>query len=158
MVQPINYKTNYCVNYPICESGSSNNISSPAIVKNEPTNFGGNIQYPPQYIFTSDIIKLKEMLEKKQLFFHPLFAPKKSAQDTILKKFDPSTRKRERDKKIENELEHIAQPIRKRTEYNTKQLKAAGVKEADIKKYLTIDGHVTDAGKKILREKGKSYK
>jgi hypothetical protein len=74
-----------------------------------------------------------------------------------IKKFSPGTRDEVRKKTIEKEKNHISSPVTKRTEYNTKQLRSAGVSERDVKKYLTIDGHVNDAGKKILREHGKSY-
>lgn len=75
-----------------------------------------------------------------------------------ISKFCPDTKEKERNKIIEEEKKHIAQVVRKRTEYNTNQLRSAGVAEKDIKKYLTIDGHVNFEGKKILKEHGKSYK
>ena len=85
-----------------------------------------------------------------------------SAKDKLLKteikSFCPDTIANTRRTKIEKEKNHIAKPITERTAYNTKQLKAAGVKDNDIKRYLTYDGHVNDAGKKILKEHGKSYK
>ena len=59
---------------------------------------------------------------------------------------------------LEEERKHLSQLTRERTEYNTRQLKSAGVKDADVKKYLKTDGHVTEEGKRLLREKGKSYK
>ncbi len=74
-----------------------------------------------------------------------------------IKKFCPDTKESTRKKIIEKEKNHIAQTVTKRTEYNTRQLKAAGVPESDVKKYLTYDGHVNTEGKRILREKGKSY-
>ena len=70
----------------------------------------------------------------------------------------PPIRTKDRNKLITNEQSHLAQPVTKRTEYNTKQLKDAGVKDSDVEKYLKSDGHVTDDGKKILREKNKSFK
>ena len=87
-----------------------------------------------------------------------------SAKDKILannsemKKYCVSTREATRNEKIQKEKEHIAKPITERTAYNTKQLKAAGVKDSEVKKYLTYDGHVNSDGKKILKEHGKSYK
>ena len=74
-----------------------------------------------------------------------------------IKKFSPGTRDEARKKTIEKEKNHLSNPVTKRTEYNTRQLRSAGVSERDVKKYLTLDGHVNEAGKKILREKGKSY-
>ena len=83
---------------------------------------------------------------------------KKVFYDNKIQSFAPSTRETMRDKEIEKEKNHLSRPIEERTKYNTQQLKAAGVSERDVKKYLTYDGHVTMEGKKILREKGKSYK
>lgn len=80
------------------------------------------------------------------------------ANNAEMKKFCSGTRETMRNEKIQKEKEHIAKPITDRTAYNTKQLKAAGVKDSEIKKYLTYDGHVNNEGKKILRENGKSYK
>ena len=73
-------------------------------------------------------------------------------------KYSPEKLEAIRDGKIEKEKNHIASPVGERTAYNTKQLKACGVKNKDIIKYLTYDGHVTDAGKKILKEHGKLYR
>ena len=85
-----------------------------------------------------------------------------SAKEKILnsemKKYCAGTRETMRNEKIQKEQEHIAKPVTSRTVYNTKQLKACGVKDNDIKKYLTYDGHVNFEGKKILKEHGKSYK
>lgn len=75
-----------------------------------------------------------------------------------VKSLAPSTRETERNKRIEEEKKHIAQTITKRTEYNKSQLRSAGIKESDLNKYLTYDGHVNSEGKRILKEKGKSYK
>ena len=75
-----------------------------------------------------------------------------------IKEFSPGTKESARDKRIEKEKNHITKPITERTEYNTRQLRAAGVPERDVKRYLKIDGHVTEEGKRILREKGKGYK
>ena len=83
---------------------------------------------------------------------------KKIVLKDSLKKCAPGTRETMRNHKIEKEKEHIAKPISERTVYNTKQLRAAGVKDGDVNKYLTYDGHVTNEGKKILHEHGKSYK
>ena len=69
----------------------------------------------------------------------------------------PSTRETERNKRIEEEKKHLSKLVTQRTEYNTRQLRSAGVPEREIRKYLTMDGRVNDAGKRILREKGKSY-
>ena len=74
-----------------------------------------------------------------------------------IKKISPNARETERIKKIEEERKHIAQTITKRTEYNTRQLRLAGVPEREVKKYLTIDGRVNDEGKRILRDKGKKW-
>ena len=74
-----------------------------------------------------------------------------------LQSFAPGTKETMRNKTIENEKNHLSNPVTKRTEFNTKQLIAAGIPSRDVKKYLKIDGHVTDEGKRILREKGKSY-
>ncbi len=74
-----------------------------------------------------------------------------------IKKLSPDARETARNKKIDKEKNHISSPVSKRTEYNTRQLRSAGVAERDINKYLTIDGHVNSEGKRILREKGKSY-
>jgi len=70
---------------------------------------------------------------------------------------DSNTRETKRNEKIEQEKNHIAKTITKRTETNKRKLRSAGISERDVKKYLTIDGHINDAGKRILREKGISY-
>jgi len=80
------------------------------------------------------------------------------ANNAEMKKFCSGTRETMRNDKIQKEKEHIAKPITDRTAYNTKQLKAAGVKDSEVKKYLTYDGHVNNEGKRILKENGKSYK
>lgn len=72
--------------------------------------------------------------------------------------YAPGTVKKIRDGKIKKEQEHVSKPISSRTAFNTEQLKASEVKEKDIPKYLTYDGHVTNDGKKILKEHGKSWK
>lgn len=160
MVQSINLGVNY--NKKIQSINSDNvNLTMPVVLEKESTNFNGNIQQAEKKIITSDLIKVRRALDKKKLFFHPNFAPKKESDllsNTLVKKYAPGTRERERNKEILKELQHLAQPLRKRTIYNTNQLKAAGVKESDIKKYLKLDGHVTEEGKRILKEKGKSYK
>lgn len=71
---------------------------------------------------------------------------------------DSNSKKTVRDKKIEKEKGHISTPVTKRTEYNSKQLRAAGVPEREVNKYLTVDGHVNFEGQKILKEKGKLYR
>lgn len=76
----------------------------------------------------------------------------------VVHDYGPRTVKTIRNSKIDKEQEHISKPITDRTAYNSKQLKLAGVKEKDIIKYLTYDGHVTFEGKKILKAHGKSYK
>jgi len=75
-----------------------------------------------------------------------------------IKKLSSDARETARNKKINREKPHISNPVTKRTEYNTAQLRSAGISERDVKKYLTIDGHVNEEGKRILRAKGKSYR
>ena len=76
--------------------------------------------------------------------------------DNILKEFAPGTREKERNKNIEKEKNHISHLITDRTKYNTQQLKACGIRESEVYKYLKSDGRVTDEGRKILREHGKT--
>ena len=98
-----------------------------------------------------NIDKLIEMVQKTN-------SAKEKITNRNLLKYCAGTRETMRNEKIQKEQEHIAKPITSRTAYNTKQLKACGVKDNDIKKYLTYDGHVNFEGKKILKEHGKSYK
>ena len=65
--------------------------------------------------------------------------------------FAPSTRENERNKTIEKEKEHIAKAVTKRTEESKRKLRAAGVSERDLYKYLTIDGHINSQGQRIIR-------
>ena len=57
----------------------------------------------------------------------------------------------------ENENTH-SHPVTDRTNFNTEQLKKAGISDFDIKKYLKQDGYVNDDGKKLLKEKNLSFK
>lgn len=70
-----------------------------------------------------------------------------------IKAFSPSKREDERNKIIEKEKAHIAKTITKRTEESKKKLRSAGVKEGDLYKYLTIDGHINSEGKRIINGK-----
>lgn len=72
--------------------------------------------------------------------------------------YAPTRIKTIRDEKIKEEQNHISNTVTSRTAFNTKQLKCCGVKNRDIIKYLTYDGHVTDDGKKILQAHGKTYR
>ena len=75
-----------------------------------------------------------------------------------IQSLSPSARRTERTETIENEKNHISKVVTQRTAYNTNQLKKAGIPGNKVDKYLTYDGHVTDEGKRILREHGLSYK
>lgn len=68
-----------------------------------------------------------------------------------IKSLAPSTRETERNKKIEEEKKHIAKVITKRTEESKRKLRNAGVKERDLYKYLTYDGHINSEGQRIIR-------
>ena len=68
-----------------------------------------------------------------------------------IKSFAPATRENERNKTIEKEKEHIAKTVTKRTEESKRKLRAAGVSERDLYKYLTIDGHINSQGQRIIR-------
>ena len=98
-----------------------------------------------------DIDNVIEFAEKTTLL-------KNNLLNDSMKKFDSGSVARTRQTKIDKEQQHIAKPVTERTAYNTKQLRDAGVKEKDINKYLTYDGHVNFEGKKILKEHGKPYK
>ena len=74
-----------------------------------------------------------------------------------IKSLAPGTKETARNKKIEQEKFHLANTVTKRTQQNTAKLHSAGIPDRDIKKYLTIDGHLNTEGKRILREKGISY-
>ena len=67
-----------------------------------------------------------------------------------IKKYAPSKRENERNKTIEKEKEHIAKTVTKRTEESKRKLRAAGVSERDLYKYLTIDGHINSQGQRII--------
>lgn len=67
-----------------------------------------------------------------------------------IKQLCPSQRETERNKKIEQEKKHIVKTITKRTEESKRKLRAAGVKEGDLNKYLTYDGHVNSEGQRII--------
>ena len=109
---------------------------------------------PPKEKFDwLDVEKLFEFLRKKKPANQRIIIYSKQLQYMA-----PGTREQVRNGKIQQEQQHIAKPISERTAYNTKQLKSAGVKDGDIKNYLTYDGHVNNAGKEILHEHGKSYK
>lgn len=65
----------------------------------------------------------------------------------------PGTREAERIKKMQEETKHIAKLVTKRTKHNTEELKALGVKDKDINKYLKSDGRYTTEGKNIVKNK-----
>ena len=71
--------------------------------------------------------------------------------DNILGFVDSKTRESERNKIIEQEKNRIAKTITKRTEDSKRKLRAAGVKEYDLYKYITKDGHINSEGQRILR-------
>ncbi len=68
-----------------------------------------------------------------------------------IKKYAPSKRETERNKVIEKEKEHIAKTVTKRTEESKRKLRAAGVNERELYKYITIDGHINSEGQRIIR-------
>ena len=68
-----------------------------------------------------------------------------------IKKYAPSKRETERNKVIEKEKEHIAKTVTKRTEESKRKLRAAGVSERELYKYITIDGHINSEGQRIIR-------
>ena len=68
-----------------------------------------------------------------------------------IKQYAPSKKESERNKIIEKEKEHLAKTITKRTEESKRKLRAAGVSERDLYKYLTIDGHINSDGQRIIR-------
>lgn len=68
-----------------------------------------------------------------------------------IKSLAPSTREAERNKKIAEEQKHISQVITKRTAESKRKLRSAGVKERDLYKYLTYDGHINSEGQRIIR-------
>jgi len=73
--------------------------------------------------------------------------------DNLLGFVDNSKREAERNKIIEKEKNHIAKTVTKRTEESKRKLRAAGVREKDLNKYITIDGHINSNGQRILRGK-----
>lgn len=70
-----------------------------------------------------------------------------------IKQLCPSERENERKKAIEEEKKHIAKIITKRTEESKRKLRAAGVKEGDLNKYLTYDGHINSEGQRIINRR-----
>ena len=85
----------------------------------------------------------------------------KSALDNLKNnqqyKYAVMTREQMRIAKMQKERESLAKPVTDRTVYNTRQLHLSGVPNREIKKYLKLDGHVTDEGQKILKEHGRHY-
>lgn len=149
MVQPINDGINNQINLSVYKQ---NPVSAPATKQNEPTNLNGYMQHPKNTISAFELAAKDDLANLRELLLDFM-----DSQQSI-KEFTPGTRESERNKIIEEEKKHLSQLTRERTEYNTRQLKSAGVKDADVKKYLKTDGHVTEEGKRLLREKGKSYK
>ena len=112
---------------------------------------GGNISAVKTVAFDWLTIDNYLKLNRSKKTLSELLNPKVS-------KCSPAARQQERELKIQNEKNHVSNPVTERTEFNTKQLLASGIKERDVYKYLKRDGHVTDEGKKILKAHGKRYK
>ena len=128
--------------------------------KNRPqynTNFNSNRTMPISKAQSPLGITLLPQSVNKD-FYRKLFEIQKRLPIGEVKSLCPNQSETKRNHTIENEKNHIAKPITERTAYNTKQLRSIGIPEREVKKYLRLDGHVNDEGKKLLKEHGKPYK
>lgn len=138
MINPINFINFTPRNYNVNFRGNSENQNG--------LNFHVNLR--PQLMTdvfekasSGGIVSTKNTAEKIS----------KLLPENEVKAFVPSKRETERNKIIEKEKEHIAKTVTKRTEESKRKLRAAGVSERDLNKYLTIDGHINSNGQRIIR-------
>ena len=121
------------------------------------TNFNANRTMPINKAQIPQGITLLPQSANKD-FYRKLLELQKHLPTGEVKSLCPNQSETRRNNTIKNEKNHIARPITERTAYNTKQLRSIGIPEREIKKYLRLDGHVNDEGKKLLKKHGKSYK